>query len=55
MLAMHGMNTSDGSSVTANCSGLLVCNRIASKLTKVLQPESISQSLKRESEPEERG
>ena len=51
MLAKHGTNTSEGSSVTANCNGLPVCNRIASKLTKVLQPESMSHSLKRESDP----
>ena len=54
MLAMHGTNTSDGSSVMASCSGLLGCNRMASKLTRVLQPESISHILKRESEPEEK-
>jgi hypothetical protein len=52
MLPMHGTNTSDGSSVTANCSGLLGCNRMASKLTKVLHPESISHILNRESDPE---
>lgn len=51
MLAIHGTNTSEGSSVTANCNGLPVCNRIASKLTKVLRPESMSHSLKRESDP----
>ena len=51
MHAMHGTNASDGSSVTANCNGLPVCNRIASKLTKVLHPESMSHSLKRESDP----
>jgi hypothetical protein len=51
---MHGTNTSDGSSVTANCSGLPACNRMASKLTKVLQPESTSHILNRESDPEEK-
>jgi hypothetical protein len=51
MLAMHGTNTSDGSSVTANCNVLPLCNCIASKLTRVLHPESMSHSLKRESEP----
>jgi hypothetical protein len=55
MLAIHGTNTSEGSSVTANCNGLPVCNRIASKLTSVLQPESMSHSLKRESDPTEKG
>ena len=50
-IAIHGTNTSEEPSVTANCNGLPVCNHIASKLTKVLQPESISHSLKRRDNP----
>lgn len=50
-VAMQGTKTSEESSLIANCNGLLVCRRIASKLTNVLQPDSISHNLNLESDP----
>lgn len=50
-VAMQGTNTREESSATASSKGL-VWRWVASKFTKVLQPDSMSHSLSLESEPE---